>query len=312
MPKLGLVFAGGGGKGAYQIGVWRAMHQLGIDKDVCIASGTSVGALNAALFAIGDLAAAESVWNSLTPKQILFAPTSDAPTYAKKLLKPNHWAHLALPAATISVVTSPALGFFAPAALPVVGAYPFPLMLRVGSSFLPNLVARLTSGIITNEGLGNMIDRAVDFSRLAKSPVRCCATCCRLALGFPLDRIILGHHSAAYDRSVLLASSAIPLIFPIVQVDKYYYCDGGTPKIGDNVPIAPAYDAGCRNIIVVHLTNEPPTPQKDFPNANIIDIFPSQSLGGTAGTFDFTAEGARTRLLLGYEDGLLELKKHFS
>jgi NTE family protein len=49
--KIGLVFSGGGGKGAYEIGVWKAFKEYGIDKYVCAVSGTSVGALNAALFA---------------------------------------------------------------------------------------------------------------------------------------------------------------------------------------------------------------------------------------------------------------------
>ena len=32
--KIGAVFEGGGGKGAYQIGVWKAMRELGIDEYV--------------------------------------------------------------------------------------------------------------------------------------------------------------------------------------------------------------------------------------------------------------------------------------
>ena len=47
MYKTGLVFSGGGGKGAYQIGVWKALREYGIEAD-CVA-GTSVGALNGAL-----------------------------------------------------------------------------------------------------------------------------------------------------------------------------------------------------------------------------------------------------------------------
>lgn len=49
--KLGLVFAGGGGKGAYQIGVWKALIEKGLDKYVTCISGTSIGGLNSALFA---------------------------------------------------------------------------------------------------------------------------------------------------------------------------------------------------------------------------------------------------------------------
>lgn len=50
-----LVLSGGGAKGAYQVGVWKAMTELGIAKDICVISGTSVGGINAALFAsVGD------------------------------------------------------------------------------------------------------------------------------------------------------------------------------------------------------------------------------------------------------------------
>jgi len=48
--KIGLAFVGGGGKGAYQIGVWKALCETGLDKQVQAVSGTSVGALNAAMF----------------------------------------------------------------------------------------------------------------------------------------------------------------------------------------------------------------------------------------------------------------------
>ena len=56
MDAIGLVFAGGGGKGAYQIGVWRAVRELQLEQHIAVAAGTSVGALNAALFLKGDLA----------------------------------------------------------------------------------------------------------------------------------------------------------------------------------------------------------------------------------------------------------------
>lgn len=71
MQKIGLVFSGGGGKGAYEIGAWRAMEELGLAKDIIAVSGTSVGALNAALFAQGDLHKAERAWLSMAPSDIL-------------------------------------------------------------------------------------------------------------------------------------------------------------------------------------------------------------------------------------------------
>ena len=41
--RLGLVLAGGGARGAYEIGVWKAICELGLDKRIVAISGTSVG-----------------------------------------------------------------------------------------------------------------------------------------------------------------------------------------------------------------------------------------------------------------------------
>ena len=59
--RIGLVLSGGGFKGAYQIGVWKALKELGVERFSAIA-GTSVGALNAVLIANDDLESAEEVW----------------------------------------------------------------------------------------------------------------------------------------------------------------------------------------------------------------------------------------------------------
>ncbi|MEN8079363.1 patatin-like phospholipase family protein [Clostridioides difficile] len=69
--KIGLVLAGGGSRGAYQIGVWKALIELGIDKYVEVVSGTSIGALNAMLFLQGDYNLAEDIWNNLTKDEIM-------------------------------------------------------------------------------------------------------------------------------------------------------------------------------------------------------------------------------------------------
>jgi len=52
--KLGIALAGGGGKGAYQVGVLRALRAAGVRPDVI--AGTSVGALNATLLCLDELA----------------------------------------------------------------------------------------------------------------------------------------------------------------------------------------------------------------------------------------------------------------
>lgn len=51
--EYGLVLEGGGAKGAYQIGAWKALKEAGVKiKGI---AGTSVGALNGALICMGDM-----------------------------------------------------------------------------------------------------------------------------------------------------------------------------------------------------------------------------------------------------------------
>ena len=71
MKGTALILAGGGGKGAYEIGVWKAMKELGIDKKIQAVSGASVGGLNGALFVQGDYDRAERIWLTLTAEKIL-------------------------------------------------------------------------------------------------------------------------------------------------------------------------------------------------------------------------------------------------
>lgn len=61
----GLVLSGGGAKGAYQIGVWKAMKELGMESWITGISGASIGSLNAALFACRDYQKAEDAWKQV-------------------------------------------------------------------------------------------------------------------------------------------------------------------------------------------------------------------------------------------------------
>ncbi len=68
--QLGLVLSGGGGKGAYQVGVWKALTEYGLAQQVTVMSGTSVGALNAALFSCVSPAEAERIWLEEVPGRL--------------------------------------------------------------------------------------------------------------------------------------------------------------------------------------------------------------------------------------------------
>lgn len=61
--KRALVLAGGGSKGAYEVGFVKALNELGIDYQ--IVTGTSIGALNGCLLAQQDFEAMEYLWNTL-------------------------------------------------------------------------------------------------------------------------------------------------------------------------------------------------------------------------------------------------------
>jgi len=80
--ETALVLGGGGAKGAYQIGAARALEEMGIR--YAHAYGTSIGALNAAMLAQGDLDAAAKVWETLrlsdvvSPESIALAEEAEA------------------------------------------------------------------------------------------------------------------------------------------------------------------------------------------------------------------------------------------
>lgn len=70
----GLVLAGGGMRGAYQIGVWQALMEMNIK--ITAIAGTSIGAINGAMFAQGDYKNAEKLWREIRPEDIV-SPSTD-------------------------------------------------------------------------------------------------------------------------------------------------------------------------------------------------------------------------------------------
>ena len=60
---FGLVLEGGGTKGAYHIGAYKALGELGLKINSIV--GTSIGAVNGALFAQDDFLLAEQIWDNI-------------------------------------------------------------------------------------------------------------------------------------------------------------------------------------------------------------------------------------------------------
>ena len=61
--KYSLVLAGGGSKGAYQLGAWKAMKEIGIEFDAV--AGVSIGSINGALVVMDDFDLAVRLWDSV-------------------------------------------------------------------------------------------------------------------------------------------------------------------------------------------------------------------------------------------------------
>lgn len=67
--EYGIVLEGGGARGAYQIGAWKALKEAGVKiKGI---AGTSVGALNGALMCMDDYENAEKVWKDISCSKVM-------------------------------------------------------------------------------------------------------------------------------------------------------------------------------------------------------------------------------------------------
>ena len=75
-PVKALVLAGGGARGSYQVGVWRALTELGWRPQII--TGTSVGSLNGAMFALDLYETARDMWLTIRSQDVMELPAEDA------------------------------------------------------------------------------------------------------------------------------------------------------------------------------------------------------------------------------------------
>ncbi|WP_434310754.1 patatin-like phospholipase family protein [Hominifimenecus sp. rT4P-3] len=239
--EYGLVLAGGGGKGAYQIGVWKALKQCGWIERIGAVSGASIGAWNAALFASVDWEQAE-----------------------------YGWGHL-------------------------------PSLKQTGDP----------KQAVSMEGLETLITamaRILNSQEPSGWPMDVYANAC--PAGTKECRYFrLNERDQADCQAILLASSAFPGVCPPVEIEGAQYIDGG---VVDNLPIFPLYHRGFRKFIAVLLSDHGEVPEMEYPDAEFLVVRPSETIGDFFdGTLDFSPEGARRRMELGFRDALrvLEAKK---
>ncbi|QKJ65358.1 patatin-like phospholipase family protein [Deefgea piscis] len=228
-PKTALILSGGGARAAYQVGVLLAIAKIlprGSQNPFPIICGTSAGAINAAAMAVGagDFHRAvlqlARMWQGLRGESIYLA---DLPYLSKTAA---HWL----------------------------------LALLCGG-----LGERNPRAFLDNAPLRALLSREVDFGQIERhiqsGALRAVAIS---ALGYSSGQSVSFFQGAA-DLSVwsrakrvgvrtelnvshLMASSAIPLIFPAEHIHREYFGDGSVRQIA---PLSPAIHLGARRVLVI-------------------------------------------------------------
>ncbi len=221
-----LILSGGGARGAYQVGVWQRLQELGWQPDLIC--GTSIGSVNGTLIGMGwDADRLRTFWESLQRRQ---------------LFRVSLWRRI--------------------------------------KYLLGKLIGRHPRwpALMDNGPMRRLLEQSVDEQRLRASPTEVIVTATNVLKAdveyFSGDRLNLDH---------IMASCAIPGVFPWQKIDGELYWDGG---IMVNTPVFPALQKGAREIIVVllaPLAGEPISPPKTTRDAfswslDIITIASAQAL----------------------------------
>ena len=309
-PEAGasaLVLAGGGAKGAYEVGVWKAMQEMGIDKTIKVISGTSIGAINASLFAsVSDATKIESFWTDNVAhivRRINFSKVKkewrDGLAVAGDVIRRR--LSLGSLAGAIGVVKDKLLSIF-------------------GEEYV--------GGWVDPRDLRGAIEANLPYEWGKNAPVVYATSLCK-GPDFPSwKRRVFKLNDEPFDRKVdmLRASSAIPVVFDNVEVDGCVYVDGGWALAGgENVPITPVLEnhPEIKTIYVVYLDARfslkldrffrllggDPIDTSRFPEKRIVKIVPSKSLKWVVGALNFSPRTARRLFKLGYADARRALEK---
>ena len=247
--KTGLVLAGGGARAAYQVGVLRALKEMLPDPRVNpfpIICGTSAGAVNAGALAVhaddfgGAVERLLTVWRGFEPHHVY---RSD---FAGAFANSARW------------IASVLFG-----------------------AFLKNRRVSL----LDNRPLESLLTRQLDFSRIAhnigKGSLDAVAiTCSGYTSGQSCSFFEGGERVHGWKRSQrigirtrlnaahLMASSAIPFVFPPYHLNREYFGDGSMRQMA---PVSPALHLGSERVVVIGTARI----RTDAPERTRGDLFPT-------------------------------------
>jgi NTE family protein len=242
--KTALVLPGGGARGAFQVGVLRAIAEMlphGCSSPFPILSGTSAGAINSVVLASKArrfrvaVAELENVWGHFRSDQVY---RTDALTMFRSSL---HWF--------AAIVLG---GMFVGTPRSLLDNSPLRALLSRNIRF-PRIERSIDAGhlhaiAITAAGYGSA--RSTTFFQ-ANRDVHSWARTRRTGIRRNLN---LDH---------LMASIAVPMIFPPVNIGGEYFGDGAMRQA---TPLSPAIHLGADRILVIGVRDEAALPAPDPDN----------------------------------------------
>ena len=239
--RVGMVLAGGAAKGAYQVGVLKALEEFRIMPFVTDISGTSVGALNALAYTQG-YRRAQKTWDMINEETILQIPGRDF----------------------VANIQEKLMNWKIPRRFYIVEK----VLKDLVSGRLINLIIKSILGVFSREGLEKII-QSFDLERIANEIPELYATVVPVEFPLKTETISLRDHNSRDFTDLLLASSAIPVVFPPQNYRGNPYWDGGIDIAGRGSFPVEVLKEKCDFIIGVDMEADPKKRKK---NEKKVDI----------------------------------------
>lgn len=233
-PKVALIMSGGGARAAYQVGVLRAIAEMvprGSTSPFPILCGTSAGAINATALAIYALRFHEGV------RRLNF------------VWRNFHVDHV-FRADPLGIAAA-GLRWFAALVLAGLGRYnPQALLDRTP-------LRELMRQVLPCEEIQKSIDagalHALSITASGYSSGQSVSFYQGVSTLQPWHRVRRVGAAVSITHQHLMASSAIPFLFPAVKVNREYFGDGSMRQIA---PISPALHLGAERVLVIGVRQE--------------------------------------------------------
>ncbi|HYS56135.1 MAG TPA: patatin-like phospholipase family protein [Thermoanaerobaculia bacterium] len=245
-PSSALVLTGGGARAAYQVGVLRAMARFLPNAKFDIITGVSAGAINAVFLAsrsglLSDIVEQLSaVWRALSVGDIM---RIDSPALVRSVLA---WGTKLISGG--APVAPRVQGLVDTTPLRKLLERLFPLNAKGEIAGLAESLARHDPNAVAVTTLDYTTGRTVTWVEGTNIEV----------WERPLRRSVLANISVEH----IMASAALPIIFPAIKLARHYHGDGG---IRLSAPLAPALHLGATRMLAISTHYEKTFSEADEP-----------------------------------------------